>query len=203
MCKTIQNGTANVGIMLSGSSSIISVVTSPRRIPMRELPLSTPPPIAPTKSSRPSTFSRTTCVCQPGERRAIARTTNGAYAPTMRSPIPAGHANVPGSKPNDMRIRNIAPMTRQPCIAVKRRRSRWSERVRTVAEKAYAIRNRIGGPTIVVSNAKGGWSGCAVNTPRTFNISESAAHAMTTNQTCKVLVMSLLGASRRTFMPGD
>jgi hypothetical protein len=146
MCRTIQNGTAKVGIMLSGSSSRMSVVTSPRRIPMGELPLSTPPPMAPTKSSRPRTLSRTTCLCQPGGRRSIARTTNGAYAPTMRSPIPAGHANVPGKKPNDMRTRNIAPMTRHACIAVNRRRSRLSESVRTFAEKQYPIAKKIGGP---------------------------------------------------------
>ena len=184
----IQNGTANVGIMLSGSSCMMSVVTSPRRIPMGELPLSTPPPTAPMKSSRPRTLSRTTCLCQPGGRRNMARTTNGAYAPTIRSPIPAGHANVPGNKPNDMRTRNIAPTTRHACIAVKRRRSRLSESVRTFAEKEYAITNKIGGPITEISNGRGGLSEAVANTPRTFKISEHAAHVMTTNQTAKVLV---------------
>ena len=53
MRKTIQNGTANVGVMLSGSCCIMSDDTSPRRIPMGVPPLSTPSPIAPTKSSSP------------------------------------------------------------------------------------------------------------------------------------------------------
>ena len=34
-----------------------------------------------------------------------------------RSPIPAGHAKVPGKKPNAMGTRNIAPMIRQACIS--------------------------------------------------------------------------------------
>jgi hypothetical protein len=106
----------------------------------------------------------------------------------MRSPIPAGHANVPGNKPNDMRTRNSAPITRHPCIAVNRRRSRLSESVRTFAEKEYAIPNKIGGPITEISNGRGGLFEGVANTPRTFKISESAAHAMTTTQTGKVLV---------------
>ena len=35
--------------------------------------------------------------------------------------------------------------------------------MRTFAEKAYAIRNEIGGPMIAVSNANGGWSNLLIH----------------------------------------
>ena len=87
-----------------------------------------------------------------------------------------------------MRTRNIAPITRHACIAVKRRRSRLSEIVRTLTDKEYAITNKIGGPIIEISNGRGGLSEGVANTPRMFKTSESAAHAMTTSQIGNVLV---------------
>lgn len=154
---------------------------------MRPPPLSTPPPIAPTKSSRPRTLSSTTCYCQPGVCRDIARTTNGAYAPTMISPIPAGHAKAPGNKPNDMRTRNITPISRHPCIAVNRRRSRLSESVRTFLDDEYAEANKIGGPITAISKARGVWSGFE-NTPIMFTTSAITAQIPTTSQTAQLLV---------------
>lgn len=106
----------------------------------------------------------------------------------MKSPIPAGHANIPGNKRNIMRTRNIAPMIRHACMAVKRPRSRLSERARTYADKEYAMTNKIGGAITETSKARGGLSGGVANTPRTFRIIESAAHAAITNQTGNVLV---------------
>ena len=188
MWRIIQNGTANVGIMLSGNCCMMSVATSPRRIPIGELPASTPPPMAPTKSSRPRIFSKTTCLGQFVVRQDIASTTNGAYAPTIMSPIPAGHANVPGSKRNVISTRNIAPMIRHACIAVNRRRSTLSDRVRTLEDKAYAMRNSIGGRITASSKASGGLSGGLTKIPSIFRTTESAAHAATTSQTGKVLV---------------
>src|SRR4030095_1233064 len=110
----------------------------------------------------------------------------------MRSPTPAGHANVPGNNRNIMRTRNIAPMIRHACIAVSRRRARLSERVRTRADKEYAMPNNIGGPITASSRAMGGLSGGLAKTPRKFKINESAAQAATTNQTGKVLVVVLV-----------
>src|SRR4030095_12156378 len=188
MWRIIQNGTANVGIKLSGNRCMMSVATSPRRIPIGELPATTPPPMAPTKSSRPRIVSKTTCLLQLGVRRDIARTTNGAYAPTMMSPTPAGHANVPGSKRNVIRTRNVAPIIRHACIAVNNRRSRLSERVRTRADKTNAMTNKIGGRITEISKANGGLSGGLLNTPRIFRISGSAAHVATTSQIDKVLL---------------
>jgi hypothetical protein len=83
-------------------------------------------------------------------------------------------------------------MIRHACIAVSRRRSRLSERVRTRADKEYAMANSVGGPITEISNAIGGLSGGLAKTPRTFKITESAAHAATTSQTGKVLVVVLL-----------
>jgi hypothetical protein len=52
--------------------------------------------------------------------------------------------------------------------------------------------NNIGGPTTEISKAMGGLSGGLEKTPRVFKINESAAHAATTNQIGKVLVVVLV-----------
>jgi hypothetical protein len=52
--------------------------------------------------------------------------------------------------------------------------------------------NNIGGPITASIRAMGGLSGGLAKTPRTFKISKGAAHAATTNQTGKVLVVVLV-----------
>jgi hypothetical protein len=64
--------------------------------------------------------------------------------------------------------------------------------VRTRADKEYAMANNIGGPITEISKAIGGLSGGLAKIPRTFKISESAAHAATTSQTGNVLVVVLV-----------
>src|SRR4029450_10221302 len=70
MCRLVQTGTPKVGIRLSGRCSITSGLPGPRSRPSGDSPLSTPPPMAPTKSITPRMFRRATCRTHTGARRA-------------------------------------------------------------------------------------------------------------------------------------